>query len=184
MGVINMLNTKYFLSGEQYEQNPEALGNAWFVDSIGYVSNADSEMAALDSLDTSRAAVADTKFRNILGNASPKAAGDTIYETSYAPNALSYKAKSANGGIAVFSEVYFPWGWTATVDGKETEIGRVNYVLRAIRVPAGEHEIRFRFDPKSVRVTNSISIASVSGIYILCALALLLIILPKIRKRC
>lgn len=183
MGVINMLNTKYFLSGEQYEQNPEALGNAWFVDSIGYVSNADSEMAALDSLDTSHAAVADTKFRNILGNASPKAAGDTIYETSYAPNSLSYKAKSANGGIAVFSEVYFPWGWTATVDGKETEIGRVNYVLRAIRVPAGEHEIRFRFDPKSVRVTNSISIASVSGIYILCALALLLILLPIIKGR-
>lgn len=183
MGVINMLNTKYFLSGEQYERNPGALGNAWFVDTISYVADADSEMAALDSLDTATAAVADAKFREILGNAIPKAQGDTIYETSYAPNALTYSVNSAKGGIAVFSEIYFPWGWTATVDGKETQIGRVNYTLRALRVPAGRHEIRFSFDPKSVRVTNNISIASVSVIYILCAISLLLLALPVIRKR-
>ena len=183
MGVINMLNTKYFLSGEQYERNPGALGNAWFVDTISYVADADSEMAALDSLDTATAAVADAKFREILGNAIPKAQGDTIYETSYAPNALTYSVNSAKGGIAVFSEIYFPWGWTATVDGKETQIGRANYTLRALRVPAGRHEIRFSFDPKSVRVTNNISIASVSVIYILCAISLLLLALPIIRKR-
>lgn len=183
MGVINMLNTKYFLSGEQYERNPGALGNAWFVDTISYVADADSEMAALDSLDTATAAVADAKFRETLGNAIPKAQGDTIYETSYAPNALTYSVNSAKGGIAVFSEIYFPWGWTATVDGKETQIGRVNYTLRALRVPAGRHEIRFSFDPKSVRVTNNISIASVSVIYILCAISLLLLALPVIRKR-
>ncbi len=183
MGVINMLNTKYFLSGEQYERNPGALGNAWFVDTISYVADADSEMAALDSLDTATAAVADAKFREILGNAIPKAQGDTIYETSYAPNALTYSVNSAKGGIAVFSEIYFPWGWTATVDGKETQIGRVNYTLRALRVPEGRHEIRFSFDPKSVRVTNNISIASVSVIYILCAISLLLLALPVIRKR-
>ncbi len=183
MGVINMLNTKYFLSGEQYERNPGALGNAWFVDTISYVADADSEMAALDSLDTATAAVAAAKFRETLGNAIPKSLGDTIYETSYAPNALTYSVNSAKGGIAVFSEIYFPWGWTATVDGKETQIGRVNYTLRALRVPAGRHEIRFSFDPKSVRVTNNISIASVSVIYILCAISLLLLALPVIRKR-
>ena len=183
MGVINMLNTKYFLSGEQYERNPGALGNAWFVDTISYVADADSEMAALDSLDTATAAVADAKFRETLGNAIPKSLGDTIYETSYAPNALTYSVNSAKGGIAVFSEIYFPWGWTATVDGKETQIGRVNYTLRALRVPAGRHEIRFSFDPKSVRVTNNISIASVSVIYILCAISLLLLALPINRKR-
>lgn len=183
MGVINMLNTKYFLSGEQYERNPGALGNAWFVDTISYVADADSEMAALDSLDTATAAVADAKFRETLGNAIPKSLGDTIYETSYAPNALTYSVNSAKGGIAVFSEIYFPWGWTATVDGKETQIGRVNYTLRALRVPAGRHEIRFSFDPKSVRVTNNISIACVSVIYILCAISLLLLALPIIRKR-
>lgn len=183
MGVLNMLNTKYFLSGDQYEVNPDALGNAWFVDSIYYVANADKEMAALDSLNTATVAVADEKFRSSLGNALPKVSGDTIYETSYAPNALSYKTKTGKGGIAVFSEIYFPWGWTATIDGKETPISRVNYVLRALRIPAGEHEIKFRFDPQSVRVTNNISVASVTGIYILCALALIILILPVIKKR-
>lgn len=183
MGVLNMLNTKYFLSGDQYEENPDALGNAWFVNNISYVANADKEMAALDSLDTASDAVADEKFRAMLGNAVPKAPGDTIYETSYAPNAISYKAKTGKGGIAVFSEIYFPWGWTATIDGKEAPIGRVNYVLRALRIPAGEHEINFRFDPQSVRVTNSISVASVTGIYILCALALIILILPLIKRR-
>ena len=183
MGVLNMLNTKYFLSGDQYEENPDALGNAWFVNNISYVANADKEMAALDSLNTTSDAVADKKFRAMLGNAVPKAPGDTIYETSYAPNALSYKAKTGKGGIAVFSEIYFPWGWTATIDGKEAPIGRVNYVLRALRIPAGEHEITFRFDPQSVRVTNSISVASVTGIYVLCALALIILILPVIKRR-
>lgn len=183
MGVLNMLNTKYFLSGEQYEENPDALGNAWFVNNISYVANADKEMAALDSLDTASDAVADEKFRPTLGNAVPKALGDTIYETSYAPNALTYKAKTGKGGIAVFSEIYFPWGWTATIDGKEAPIGRVNYVLRALRIPAGEHEINFRFDPQSVRVTNSISVASVTGIYVLCALALIILIFPLIKRR-
>ncbi len=182
MGVLNMLNTKYFLSGDKYEQNPEALGNAWFIDSIAYVANADKEMSALDSLDTATTAVADKKFHATLGNALPRAAGDTIYETSYAPNALTYKAKSEKGGIAVFSEIYFPWGWTAAIDGKEVRIGRVNYVLRALRIPAGQHEIGFRFDPQSVHVTNNISIASVTGIYILCALAIILMILPMIKK--
>jgi len=183
MGVLNMLNTKYFLSGDQYEENPDALGNAWFVDSIYYVANADKEMAALDSLNTVTVAVADEKFRSSLGNALPKVSGDTIYETSYAPNALTYKAKIGKGGIAVFSEIYFPWGWTATIDGKEAPISRVNYVLRALRIPAGQHEIKFRFDPQSVRVTNNISVASVTGIYILCALALIILILPVIKKR-
>lgn len=183
MGVLNMLNTKYFLSGDQYEENPDALGNAWFVNNISYVANADKEMAALDSLDTASDAVADEKFRATLGNAVPKAPGDTIYETAYTPNALSYKAKTGKGGIAVFSEIYFPWGWSATIDGKEAPIGRVNYVLRALRIPAGEHEINFRFDPQSVRVTNSISVASVTGIYILCALALIILILPLIKRR-
>ncbi len=183
MDVLNMLNTKYFLSGDQYEENPDALGNAWFVDSIFYVANADKEMAALDSLNTATVAVADEKFRSSLGNALPKVSGDTIYEISYAPNALIYKAKTGKGGIAVFSEIYFPWGWTATIDGKEAPISRVNYVLRALRIPAGQHEIKFRFDPQSVRVTNNISVASVTGIYILCALALIILILPVIKKR-
>lgn len=174
MNVINMLNAKYFLSGDQYQVNPDALGNAWIPDSIFYVANADEEMTALDSLDTRHAAVADAKFKNILGTAH-KAPGDTIYETQYAPNAISYKVNTANGGVAIFSEIYFPWGWTATIDGKEAPIGRANYVLRALNVPAGSHEITFRFDPQSLKVTNAISIVAVVIIYLICICALALL---------
>ncbi len=121
-------------------------------------------MAALDSLDTATAAVADAKFRETLGNAIPKSLGDTIYETSYAPNALTYSVNSAKGGNRGVQRDIFPRGWTATVDGKETQIGRVNYTPEPCVFRAGRHEIRFSFDPKSVRVTNNISIASVSVI--------------------
>ncbi|MDE5808177.1 MAG: hypothetical protein K2H76_08670, partial [Muribaculaceae bacterium] len=135
-GVINMLNTKYIITGDSlgFVQNPGALGNAWFVDHISYVATPDKEMAALDTLNTATAAVADVQFRNVLGNASPVIPGDTIYETTYAPNRLTYHASTAKGGVAVFSEIFFPWGWNATIDGKPAEIGRVDYVLRALKV--------------------------------------------------
>lgn len=170
-GVLNMLNTKYILSGDQYEVNPDALGNAWWVSGIDYVSDANHEMAALDSLDTRTRAVADVKFRNILGDASSPVPGDTIYETSYAPNKLTYKARSSHGGVAVFSEIFFPWGWEATVDGKPVEIGRVNYVLRALKIGPGTHDIVFRFDPKSLRVTNTLGVIAVVLIYVICLAA-------------
>ena len=183
MGVLNMLNTRYFMSGNEYERNPEALGNAWFVDSLAYVADADSEMAALDSLDTRHVAVADKQFARTLGTARPIAAGDTIYETSYAPDRLTYKARSANGGVAVFSEIYFPWGWDATVDGKPAEIGRVNYVLRAMRLAPGQHDIVFEFNPKSLRVTNTLGLVGVNVIYVLCAAALAFWISALVRGR-
>jgi hypothetical protein len=172
--VLNMLNAKYFLSGEQYQLNPEALGNAWFVDSIAYVNSPNEEMTALDSIKPAVYAVADKNFKTILGNASHKLPGDTIYETAYAPNRLTYKSRSAKGNLAVFSEIFFPWGWTATIDGKNAPIGRVNYVLRALQVPAGEHEIVFTFDPQSIKTTNTIATVSVIAIYILCAVAAVL----------
>lgn len=172
MGVLNMLNTKYILVDGGYETNPGALGNAWWVSRIDYVDGADAEMAALDSLDTRTAAVADSRFRSTLGQAVAPAVGDTIYETSYAPNRLTYKARSARGGVAVFSEIYFPWGWQATVDGRPAEIGRVNYVLRALRLAPGEHTVEFRFDPQSLRVSNTLGIVSVALIYALCLAAL------------
>lgn len=183
MGVLNMLNTRYFMNGNEYERNPGALGNAWFVDSLAYVANADSEMAALDSLDTRHVAVADKQFANTLGVAMPIAAGDTIYETSYAPDRLTYKARSANGGVAVFSEIYFPWGWEATVDGRPAEIGRVNYVLRAMRLTPGQHDIVFEFNPKSLRVTNTLGLVGVNVIYVLCAASLAFWISSLVRGR-
>ena len=97
----------------------------------------------------------------------PISEGDTIYETSYAPNKLTYKAHSAKGGVALFSEVYFPWGWKATVNGKETPIGQADYVLRALRLPAGDSEIVMTFDPEPVKKANAVSIAAVILIYLL-----------------
>lgn len=172
--VLNMLNAKYFLSGNQYQLNPDALGNAWFVDSIAYVASPNEEMAALDSIKPARYAVADKAFDKLLGNVSAKNPGDTIYETSYAPNRLTYKSRASKDNLAVFSEIYFPWGWTATIDGKNVPVGRVNYVLRAIRVPKGEHDIEFVFDPKSTRTTNSVAMVSVVAIYLISLAALAL----------
>jgi hypothetical protein len=169
MNVLNMLNAKYFMNGDEYQLNPDAQGNAWFVDNISYVNTPNEEMAGLDSLDTRHAAVADAKFKSVIGTANPIAEGDTIYLTSYAPNHLTYKAKSAHGGVALFSEIYFPWGWNATIDGKTAEIGRANYVLRALSIPAGDHVIDFKFDPQSTHTTDSISTIALIIIY-LCAI--------------
>lgn len=174
MNVLNMLNAKYIvMSDDQAFVNPDALGNAWFIDSIGYVNNADEEMAALQNLQPARQAVSDIKFKEILGSDIPvKAQGDTIYETAYAPNELTYASRSANGGVAVFSEVYFPWGWKAWVDNEEVPIGRVNYILRAIRVPAGDHTIKMRYEPQSLAATSTIGIISILVIFLslVCAL--------------
>lgn len=172
--VLNMLNAKYILNGNQYQLNPEALGNAWFVDSIAYVANADEEMLQLDSIRPREFAVADRSFEGVLLKANKKLPGDTIFETYYAPNKLAYKSRSAKGNLAVFSEIYFPWGWTATVDGKPAPIGRVNYVLRAMQVPAGTHDIVFTFDPRSVKTTNTVATVSIVTIYILCGIAFVL----------
>ena len=170
--VLNMLNAKYILDGENYQLNPGALGNAWLIDGISYVTTPDSEMAALDTINPGLYAVSDKIFEPILGKATPKAPGDTIYETSYAPNRLAYKSKTSKDNVAVFSEIYFPWGWEATVDGKNVPIGRVDYVLRAINLPAGEHEIVFTFDPQSLHTTNALAIVSLCFIGLICAGAL------------
>lgn len=165
--VLNMLNAKYFLTDDGYTENPDAFGNAWLVDTLTYVGSSREEMNALSDLIHRNTAVADKKYADIIGTPLPIAEGDTIYETSYAPNKLTYKAHTANGGIALFSEVYFPWGWKATVNGKETPIGQADYVLRALRLPAGDSEIVMAFEPESVNKANNIAMASVILIYLL-----------------
>ena len=170
--VLNMLNAKYILSGDQYELNPDALGNAWFVDGISYVSTPNQEMEALDTINPGLYAVADNSFEYVLGQPTAPAPGDTIYETKYAPNRLNYHSVTSKDNVAVFSEVYFPWGWTATIDGERVPVGRVDYVLRAIRVPAGDHQIEFVFDPASLKATNALAIVSLCFIGLVCALAL------------
>lgn len=165
--VLDMLNARYIVTESGIpERNDYALGNAWFVKKLDYVAGPDDEMEALQTLLPGEAAVADVRFRPVLGDDQPQyTPGDTIYETSYAPNRLTYHAKTANGGLAVLSEIYFPWGWEATVDGEPVGIGRVNYVLRALRVPAGEHDIELRFDPRSLRVTDTMATVAVLLIF-------------------
>lgn len=176
--VLDMLNARYVITGENQApvvRNDRALGNAWFVDSIAWVDNADDEMAMLDvrRLDLSHQAVADRRFASALPE-KPAAIDptDAIELTEYTPNRMTYSVKSRNGGVAVFSEVYFPWGWHATIDGTEAPLARVNYVLRALAVPAGEHTVVMTFSPDSIRTSSGIAYACVTLIYLLMCAAL------------
>lgn len=184
--VLNMLNAKYLMLGDNATdifKNDKALGNAWFVDTLTYVKTADEEMKMLDTFDPATEAVADVKFKDVLKVATPTDSADYIKETTYAPNTLTYHAHSAKGGLAVFSEIYFPWGWTATIDGKEVPIGRVNYVLRALQVPAGDHTIVFTFDPQEVHKTETLAKTSVWLIMLLIAGALGWAIYSGVRRK-
>ncbi len=172
--VSDMLNARYIITGDPSApvvRNEHALSNAWLVDTLILVDNADAEMAVLDAarLDFARHAVADRKFADILPEAPMLTPGDTIVMTSYTPNKVEYKATTAHGGIGVFSEIYFPWGWHATIDGKPVEIARVNYLLRAVALPAGTHTVTMAFAPTSIRTTNNIAYACVTLIYLLVA---------------
>lgn len=170
--VLNMLNARYIVAGGQVYPNDLALGNAWFIDKITYVDNANKELHALSSLSPEYEAVADISMQEILGNPTPGDSTDTIVETSYAPNRLTYKSTTSTDRVAVFSEVYFPWGWEATIDGKPAEIGRVNYVLRAMVIPAGTHEIEMTFNPQSVHTTVSVATIAIIIIYLLAIAAI------------
>ena len=159
--VLNMLNTKYFvfpLQGGQTVplQNPYAFGNAWLVDQLDYVKNANEELATVGKIDLRHQAVADEKFKAQLGEAVVQDTVSVVTITSYEPNRLTYDVNSGKGGVIVFSEVYYP-GWTATIDGEPAELGRVNYILRALQVKPGKHQIELSFFPKSVEVTETIA---------------------------
>lgn len=162
--VLNMLNAKYFIVPLQNNktvpiQNPYVLGNAWFVDKLNYVNNANQELEALGKLNLRHEAVADARFKAVLGEATPQDSTSVVKLTAYAPNQLTYEVKSATGGVMVFSEIYYP-EWTATVDGKPVEIGRADYVLRALKVDKGQHQVVLTFDPKSVKQTETIAYAA------------------------
>lgn len=172
--IADMLNTRYIITGDPAApvlRNTSAAGNAWFIDSIVWTDGAAAEFAALDEpdLDVRTTAVADSEYRAILGEPSPIAAGDYIALTDYTPNRLTYRSASTLGGVAVFSEVYFPWGWKVSVDGESRTLGRVNYFLRAVAVPAGEHTVVMTFDPDSLHVTGAVAYACVTLIYLLLA---------------
>jgi len=163
--VLNMLNTKYFIfpAGQQRQTvpilNPHAYGNAWFVNKVQYVNNANEEIDALDSIIPTETAVVDARFKDVLKGAteSYKDSLSSIRLTSYTPNRLTYETNNAQDGIAVFSEIYYPDGWHVTIDGQPAELARADYILRTMYVPAGQHTIEMRFDPTSLHVTEGIA---------------------------
>lgn len=181
--VLNMLNTKFFIMPLQGGQtvplkNPYAFGSAWFVDKVTYVNNANEELEMVGKLNLRAEAVADKKFRDVLGSSCEQDHHAQVTMKTYEPNQLTYEVESAKGGVLVFSENYYP-EWTATVDGKEVPVGRVNYILRAIQVKPGKHQVVLSFFPKSVDRTETVA-------YIAFALLVICILLGiglEIRQR-
>ena len=171
--VLNMLNTKYFILPLQGGQtvpveNPYTYGNAWLVDKVTYVDNANQELDLMGKIDLRHEAVADAKFKAQLGESVAQDTLSVVRIKSYEPNQVSYEVESDKGGVIVFSEIYYP-GWTATVDGVEQELGRVDYVLRALQVKPGKHEVVLSFFPKTITRTETIA-------YVALAILLLLVI--------
>jgi len=165
--VLSMLNTKYFIvplndKGEiSLRVNTDAMGNAWFVDSVKWVNNGDEEMAALSKFNPAHVAFLDKSFTSALGNLNvSKDSAAHIRLTHYAPDVLKYASQSSKDQLAIFSEIYYPEGWKATIDGKPVQILRANYTLRAMVVPAGTHSIEMKFEPRSYIVGQEISMAS------------------------
>ncbi|MBS0030465.1 YfhO family protein [Chitinophaga sp. 22321] len=176
MAVFNMLNTKYFIvpdqqSGQPIAQlNPGALGNAWFVKAISWVPDANTEMRALDHFNPKDTVIIDQRFRATTGAFTPAAdSSATITLTKYGLNALKYTAQNNGEGLAVFSDIYYPAGWKAYIDGKESPIIRVNYALRGLKIPAGKHEIDFKFEPATFFLGRKI--AGISSVLLLVLVA-------------
>lgn len=181
--VLNMLNTKYFILPLQGGKtlpvlNPYAYGNAWFVNEIKYVDNANEEIEELHNINPRYTAVVDKRFKNNVSMSGTPDSLSSIILKEYQPNALKYEVDSKSGGLIVFSEIYYP-GWISTIDGTEVEHGRADYILRAMNVPAGKHVVEFRFDPKSLHVTETIAYISL----ILLALGAIVVLVVYYKKQ-
>ena len=162
--VLNMLNTKWIImpaegGGTLPIANPYYQGNAWFVDTIMFVNNADEEIDALGKIDLHNQAVADKQFASLLDGFSvtPKDSASSIWLESYDSNFLDYRIDAKKDELAVFSEIYYPKGWQITIDEKPATMLRANYTLRALPIPEGKHEIVFKFDPPSIKITDTIA---------------------------
>lgn len=178
--VTNMLNAKWFIIGGQAVKNPYALGNAWFVESLSTVESADEEIGAIANIDISSEAVIDkTKFE-VAAQLYEVDSTSSITLTNYSPKEIAYKTENTHNGFAVFSEIYYPAGWTATIDGQPTNIKRANFVLRALEIPAGNHEIKFSFNPASYERG---SVVSQTGAILATVLALIFLGLHFFQSR-
>lgn len=181
--VLNMLNARYFIlplqDGQTVPvQNPYVYGPAWYVDNLTYVDNANAEIERVGKMDIRHEAVADKRFEAQLKTAIKQDSTSVVKLTSYMSDRLTYDVNSSKGGVIVFSEVYYP-GWTATVDGQPVELGRVNYLLRAVNVAPGKHKIELAFHPKSVTTTETIAYVA----YAVLLLAILLLAYIEYRKK-
>ena len=181
--VLNMLNAKYFILPLQDGQtvpilNPYACGNAWFVDNVKYVKNANEEIDAVGKVNLRHTAVVDERFREQVGQAVPQTGNALVTLKKYEPNELTYDVQSDKGGVIVFSEIYYP-GWTATVDGADVELGRANYILRALNVKPGHHTVVLTFKPKSVDNTETVAYIA----YVVLFIAVVLGVFFEWRKR-
>ena len=161
MSVLNMLNTKYFISSRKEVQiNQSALGNCWFVSNVNIVENADQEISSLGNFNPSKTAIVDSRFSKQINDSLFLKEGSSIVLTDYKPNHLTYSANAVNNSIAIFSEIYYDKGWNAYLDGKITSHFRANYVLRGMNVPSGKHIIEFKFEPQSYKTGEVIAMSS------------------------
>jgi hypothetical protein len=188
MDVLNMLNTKYFIVPGENRQpmaqiNPGALGNAWFVETYRIVADADAEIEALSDFDPAKEAIIDQRYENyIAGKNFTVNSASEIRLIQYKPNHLLYSVNCATEQLAVFSEIYYPKGWKAFIDGNAVPHFSVNYVLRAMVIPQGQHQVEFKFEPESYFKGNKVSL--VSSIILLLAFVVILIkeIKPILKK--
>ena len=166
MEVLNMLNTKYYIfpgenNVENVQLNEDANGNAWFVHDIEFVDSANEELRALDSLSTKEKAVLTRNYEELVNNVKfEQDSMASIVLSSYKANEMTYKTASQTEQLAVFSEIYYKDGWNAYLDGEEIPHMRANYVLRAAVIPAGNHELIFKFEPKVIQTGRNISLIS------------------------
>ena len=164
MAVLNMLNTQWIITRNQETgelqpmHNPDAFGNAWLVDTLLFVDNANEELAALRTANLRTTAVINKDFADVIGKDAPAqlSVGDTIRLTSLTSTSASYEVNTKRGAVAVFSEIYYP-DWTVTIDGNDVQMARADYVLRTLRVPAGKHTIQMTFNPQSIHTTETIA---------------------------
>lgn len=180
MNVLNMLNTRYVITQQGVQYNPEAFGNAWFVQNIDWVNNPNEEIAAIGNIDLLQKAVIDTCWRTKVSEGLAMTQPASIRLTNYAnPGNLFYESESSEDGLAVFSEVYYKT-WKAFIDGKEVPVVRANYILRAIEVPAGKHMIEFRCEDDLLLDTQIVS--TIASCLVVLVIILLLVFRRKIEK--
>ena len=161
LGVINMLNTKYMIMPTKSEprafENPQANGNAWFIKGVTVVANSDEEILGLSKVNTKSEMIIQEKNKALATVANSYNSQGKITMLSYKPNDLIYEAENKEKGFAVFSEIYYPKGWNAYVDGTLTPYTCVNYILRGMEIPAGKHKVEFKFEPQTYKIGNMLS---------------------------